>query len=87
MRKILALGVAYCTLCRQEANCSSRGKAALEDHVRTAKHKSTLRADLLQRKQSRVPYLASSQQSTKRHTVLEMGLQTDCEQIIMRVKR
>ena len=37
LRKILTLGVAYCTLCLQEANCSSRGRAALEDHVRTAK--------------------------------------------------
>ena len=63
MRKILSPGVAYCNLCCQEVNYSSCGKVVLEDCVRTAKCKSTLRADLLQRKQSRVPYLASSQQS------------------------
>ena len=63
MRKILSPGVAYCNLCRQEVSYCSRGKVVLEYHVRMAKCKSTLRAELLQRKQSRVPYLASSQQS------------------------
>ena len=79
MRKILSLGVADFTLCRQEVNYSSHRKVVLEDHVRMAKHKSTLRANLLQRKQSRVPYLTSSQQS--RDTVFEMGLYKDCEQV------
>ena len=72
MRKILTLGVAYCTLCRQEVNHSSHRKGMLEDHVRMAEHKSTLGANLLLRKQSRVPYLSSSQQS--REKVFEMGL-------------
>ena len=72
VRKILTLGVAYGTLCRQVVNYSSHRKGVLEDHLRMVKHKSTLGANLLQRKQSRVPYLASSQQS--RDTVFEMGL-------------
>ena len=39
MRKILTPGVEYCIVCRLEVNYSSRGEVALEDHVRTAKHK------------------------------------------------
>ena len=58
MRKILTPGVAYCTLRCQQVNYFSRGKVVLEDHVRMAK--STLRANLLKRKQSTVPSLASS---------------------------
>ena len=55
LRKILTPGVAYCTLCRQEATRL----------LWSRENKNILRANLLQRKQGRVPYLASSQQSTR----------------------
>ena len=50
LRKILTPGVAYCTLCRREATRL----------LWLRENKNTLRANLLQRKQSRVSYLASS---------------------------
>ena len=50
LRKILTLGVAYCTLCHQEATRL----------LWSWKNKNTLRANLLQRKQSRVSYFACS---------------------------
>lgn len=43
IRKIKSPGTAYCIVCRKEIYYKSRGCVAIVDHVKSAKHRTTLR--------------------------------------------